>query len=307
MSQPDTAIKLTNLRHCFQDRTRRFVLHMPDLSIPAGEWLSVLGPSGCGKSTLQNVLGLVREPHFSDPLARKTIGVDSFVVNERKADSNSGIAQHDVAAMMAAGKAGKRAIANLASRCMGYCLQTGELLPTLTIKENVAMPLRLNGWSARDAERRVDEVLGFLLSAKEYTIHNKLALEISGGQYQRVAFARALVHSPKVVLIDEPTSSLDPPNARRALDLLANEVAHQDTTVIMVTHNESLARDYSDFIVRMDSPEEPWGDAIPLRFREGDGWGTAVRFERKQPAGWQETDSTWQPVSTLTEEPTYVA
>lgn len=293
MNGVSKALQIKNLRHMYQDESgsHRFLLHVAHLHIPIGSWTSILGPSGCGKSTLENNLGLIRSPSCGDGPS-----VDSFILNERVAGNPDKFISHDIVKLLEAGKSGRKQIEDLRRRLMGFYLQSGELIPTLTIKENVSMPLRLNGWTQKEADERVDEVLSYLLNTTPREIPNKLASKLSGGQYQRVALARAIAHKPQILFVDEPTSSLDPPNARRALDLLATLIEVEGTTVVMVTHNEELALEYSNYLIRMDSPVGGWGDQIPLSFRDGDGWGTPSRFECKQKSGWNSTDSQWLPV-----------
>jgi putative ABC transport system ATP-binding protein len=298
------AIQIENLRHLYQDKggAQRFLLDIPNLNIPMGSWTTFLGPSGCGKSTLENILGLIRSPCVDSRTA-----VGTFMLNEDQSARDKPNVGHDIASLFDTGKHGRKQIEDLRRRMMGFYLQAGELIPTLTIKENVEMPLRLNGWSGKEAASRVDEVLSYLLDTAPNDIPNKLALKLSGGQYQRVALARAIAHNPQILFVDEPTSSLDQQTARRALDLLAKLIEERGTSVVMVTHNETLALEYSDCIVRMDSPAGRWSDQVSLPPRDGDAWGTITKFEVKSIDGWQATNSHWVTVADATKETQDVA
>ena len=286
----DNVIELEGLRHLYDDGNRRFLLNVPKLSIQRCGTTSILGPSGCGKTTLQNKAGLLMPPG-----GREHVAVAHFRVYERANRKNLKSMCHDIAAWSREGKQGRQKIERLRRRMMGFYLQAGELIPTLTIEENVAMPLRLNGWSGRDASRRAKELLAYLLDVRVRDIPNKLALNSSGGEYQRVALGRAIAHKPQIIFVDEPTSSLDPPNKRRVLDLLTQLVADEDSTVVMVTHDVQLARSYSDRIVHFDTPSDGWGDQINIPFRTSDGYGRPANFEMKIENEWVASDCDWTP------------
>lgn len=301
MSQvpPAPAIEIENLLHLYSDKRggRRFLLDVPNLLVPATAWTSIVGPSGCGKTTLQNCLSLLRMPSCPNRPIQK------FVMHEHAPQQSSGVIRHDIARILAAGGVGQREIAKIRRRLLGFYVQTGELIPTLTAGENVAMPLELNAWPRNAIAPRVADVLGYLLQVKPAEIPNKPALEFSGGQYQRIALARAIVHKPQFIFLDEPTSNLDGPTARRALDLMAKLVAEECATVIMVTHDTAFARHYSDFLIHMSNPAVPWKSRVDVPQRDEDGWGTISRWERKIQSRWYETDSGWVPVSSQTRKP----
>ena len=249
-----------------------------------GSITSFLGASGCGKTTLQTRLGLLRTFGVNHS------AVDMFRITERFSRT-SRLVTHDIVELLKKGKSGMLEIESLRRRLMGFYLQTGELLPTLTIKENVAMPLRLNGVSIREANRRAEEILGYLLDNSDF---DKLAFDSSGGEYQRIALARALAHNPQILFVDEPTSSLDVPNKRRVLDLMAKIVHEEKTTVLMINHDEILARDYSDFIVNFRANPDGWSDLISKKFRPCDGFGHPVSFEAKVDGTWVAVDPKFQ-------------
>jgi ABC-type lipoprotein export system ATPase subunit len=294
------AITVKKLQHLYNTPTRRFLLQAVDLVIPMGGLLTILGESGSGKTTLQSRLGLLlalKSDEYST--------VEEFRINERASPSR--VVSHDVAELLKQGKAGKKRMEALRRRLMGFYLQSGELIPTLTIKENVAMPLRLNGASAKEANKRAEELLGYLLGVSDKNIPEKLPLEYSGGEYQRIALARAIAHRPQILFVDEPTSSLDTPNKRRVLDLMSRLACDEETTVVMINHDHALARSYSDYIVNISAIPEGWDDEIGLPFRESDGFGTPISFEAKIDGSWFPTNSHFQVDYTPSHEEYHVA
>jgi len=106
--------------------------------------------------------------------------------------------------------------------------------------------------------------------------------------------ARAIAHAPQILFVDEPTSSLDTPNKRRVLDLMSKLAQVEETTVVMINHDEALARTYSDYIVNISANPEGWDDEIALPFRECDGFGTPLSFEAKIDGSWIATNSNFQ-------------
>ncbi|MFC4032701.1 ABC transporter ATP-binding protein [Streptomyces polygonati] len=185
-----------------------------DFTIRAGEVVAVMGPSGSGKSTLLHCLaGIVR--------------ADSGAVRYRGRD-------------LTAMSDGERSA--LRRSDFGFVFQFGQLVPELTCLENVAMPLRLGGLRRREAEERAAGWLGRLEVAD---IADKRPGEVSGGQGQRVAVARALVGQPRVVFADEPTGALDSLNGERVMRLLTDAAHDTGAAVVLVTHEARVAA-YSD-------------------------------------------------------------
>ena len=281
------AIRIKNLNHLFDSPSRRFLASCEALNIPMGKLTTFLGSSGCGKTSVLNRIGLLRGTE-NDVHSN----VETFELVER---TENGFMTHDIAKLSNQGPGGRNRIGAIRRKLMGYFLQAGELVPTLSLLENVAMPLRLNGVSARDAERRAQDLLGFLLNISTNSIPNKLAGSCSGGEYQRIALARAVAHRPQILLVDEPTSSLDTENKHRVLELMMKLVRHENTTVVMISHDVSLARKYSDFLVHFESSPKGWADRIPFQFRdECDGFGQATRYEAKVSGKWFTTNSDFQ-------------
>ncbi|MDR3635287.1 MAG: ABC transporter ATP-binding protein [Isosphaeraceae bacterium] len=186
------------------------VLRGIDLSVGAGEFLTVMGPSGSGKSTILNLLGGLDVPTSGSILFR---GRDLRQCSDRE-----------------------RSVVR--RRFIGFVFQRFNLLPTLTAAENVALPLMLDGHGRSRALGRAHDALGRLRLSDRAT-HFPDAL--SGGEMQRVAIARALVTEPALVLCDEPTGSLDSAAGRQVLELLRALPEPDRRTVVMVTHDADAA------------------------------------------------------------------
>jgi putative ABC transport system ATP-binding protein len=182
--------------------------------VRGGEVVAVIGPSGSGKSTLLLCLAGIIPPDAGEVVYRgRTLGAlhDSTLTRLRRDE-------------------------------FGFVFQFGQLVPELTALENVSLPLRLAGLRRRDAEARAHGRLGRL---DVDDVAGKRIGEMSGGESQRVAVARALVTGPRVVFADEPTGSLDSLNGELVMDLLVSAAREQGTTVILVTHEARVAA-YAD-------------------------------------------------------------
>jgi lipoprotein-releasing system ATP-binding protein len=189
----------------------REVLRGVDITIAAGEFVALVGPSGSGKSTLLYLLGGLDHP---DAGSVEIAGEDLATVNED-------------------------ALAKLRNRLIGFVYQFHFLLPEFSALENVSMPLLIGRRPAAEARRRAHELLAEVGLA-ERAHHRPGAL--SGGEQQRVAVARALAASPRAVLADEPTGDLDRATGQRLHETLRSLVRARGLTVVVVTHNEELAR-----------------------------------------------------------------
>ncbi len=188
------------------------------LTIDEGEFVGVMGPSGCGKSTLMNVIGMLDQP---------THGKYMF--------NNQSVAKF---------RTQRRA--KIRRDHIGFIFQSFNLLPRLTVLENVALPLEYKGIVPRRRIQRASDILERVgLRNREFFLPGQL----SGGQAQCVAIARALVNNPKIIIADEPTGNLDSASSRLVMELLS-EIHKTGNTVIMVTHNPELTR-YATRVVYM--------------------------------------------------------
>jgi len=187
------------------------VLQGVDLDVAAGEMVAITGASGVGKSTLLHVLGTLDRP-----------------------DAGSlEVAGEDVLSLEGSRRCAFR------NRTLGFVFQFHHLLPEFSALENVSMPLLIGGRPAEEARRRAQDLLAEVGLA-ERAHHRPGAL--SGGEQQRVAVARALAASPRALLADEPTGDLDRATGQRLHETLRGMVRARGLTVVVVTHNEELAR-----------------------------------------------------------------
>lgn len=185
------------------------VLHGIDFQLGKGEYGAIMGPSGSGKSTLLNILGCLDRP---------TSG--QYLVEGREV---AGLSENE--------------LADLRAHAIGFVFQSFNLLPRLTLWQNVELPLQYLGVSRSERRRRVDETMA-RLGLSERGKH--LPLEVSGGQRQRAAIARALVKKPAILLADEPTGNLDSTTAAEVLKLFA-ELHAEGNTILMITHEREVA------------------------------------------------------------------
>jgi lipoprotein-releasing system ATP-binding protein len=192
------------------DGRRVDVLRGVDLSIAEGEMVAIVGSSGVGKSTLMHVLGTLDVPDEGQVLLD---GRDLFAIGEEK-----------------------RTL--LRNQAIGFIFQFHHLLPEFDAVENVAMPLWIARRSMENALARARALLDELGLSER---HDHRPVQLSGGEQQRVAVARALVASPRLVLADEPTGNLDSRNSREMLALLRRIHEDRGLTSVIVTHNEAVA------------------------------------------------------------------
>ena len=180
-----------------------------NLSIGAGEYLAIMGPSGSGKSTFMNLLGCLDQPSTGD----------YFLAGEN-------VAQLD-----------KDALATLRNRTLGFVFQGFNLLPRMTLQDNVALPLVYAGVDKETRRARASTLLERVGLGK---YAQSLPNRISGGQQQRVAIARALVNQPRLILADEPTGNLDSHTSEEIMRLFA-ELNADGITIVLVTHEPDIA------------------------------------------------------------------
>ena len=190
-----------------------------DLTIDAGEIVAIVGPSGAGKTTLLQIIGTLDKPDSGTLLID---GVEPFRLNEKQ-------------------------VADFRNRHIGFVFQFHQLLPEFTALENVMIPALIARQQASAAEKRAKELLDFLKLSDRMT--HKPA-ELSGGEKQRVAVARALVNHPSVILADEPSGSLDTQNKEELHALFFDLRNEMGQTFVIVTHDEQLATK-ADRIIHM--------------------------------------------------------
>ena len=217
---PNPLIELNNVSKTYSTAAGDFVaLKEVNLVVETGEFLGIVGKSGAGKSTLLNMIN----------------GVDQLTSGEVIVSSNGkNVSIHDM---------NEDALALWRGKNMGVVYQSFQLLPMLTLIENITLPMDLsNNFHPRRSKERAMELLR-LVELEEHAY--KLPAFISGGQQQRVAIARALANDPPILVADEPTGSLDSITADHIFDVFEHLVSEQDKTIIMVTHDMGLASRFS--------------------------------------------------------------
>ena len=206
-------IKLENVEKYYGGHK---VLKGINLIIQKGEFISVMGSSGSGKSTLLNLIGGMDRPEKGSVIVNGeniSVFTDEKLTLYRRTE-------------------------------IGFIFQFFNLLPNITVFENISMPLLLNG--SEDREKVFQYMKRINLDGKE----DKYPYQLSGGEQQRVAIARALIHEPEIILADEPTGSLDSETGGKIMDLVRELTEEMNKTVILVTH-ESYIAEYADRTVRI--------------------------------------------------------
>lgn len=197
-----------------------YALDNVDLTVKKGEFIAIMGPSGCGKTTLLNIIGLLDQPSNGE-----------YYLDDEPVDD-----------------LGSRRRAHIRSKHIGFVFQNFNLVPRLTVIENVALPLTYKGFGKVKRLQEASRILKtFHLNEREYYMPHQL----SGGQVQRVAIARALVNSPSIILADEPTGNLDSKTSHIIMEELA-DLHRRGNTIIMVTHNPELTSYASRVITMLD-------------------------------------------------------
>jgi bacitracin transport system ATP-binding protein len=193
------------------------VLKGLDLTIEKGEFVSIMGASGSGKTTLLNVLSSI------DKASSGTIKIDGNEITKMK----------------------EKQLAEFRKHHLGFIFQEYNLLDTLTVKENILLPLSITRVSKKEADQKFQEV------AKElgiYEMKDKYPNEISGGQKQRTSAARAFIHEPSIIFADEPTGALDSKSASDLLNKLSQLNQKRNATIVMVTH-DAVAASFSSRVI----------------------------------------------------------
>ncbi|MCS7464172.1 ABC transporter ATP-binding protein [Paenibacillus doosanensis] len=235
-------LEVRNVSKVYEGKVNYRALSDLNFTVKKGEFVGVMGPSGSGKTTLLNVISTIDKPSAGEVYID---GKPAFGLN-------------------------KRQLALFRRRELGFVFQDFNLLSTLTVKENIIFPLTLENISVAEQDGRVNRIADKLGISH---ILNKRTYEISGGQSQRTAIARALVHDPKLILADEPTGNLDSKAAKDVLETLQKLNKDDGATMMMVTH-DAQAASYCDRIIfikdgmlyrelqRMDSRKEFFEDIM---------------------------------------------
>lgn len=205
-------IELKNLgKSYFTDVLETVALNDISLKIEDGEFVSIMGPSGCGKSTLLNMIGLLDIP------SQGHVNINGVNLDNQKENE----------------------LAIFRNQHLGFIFQSFHLISDLSVIDNVELPLLYRGVSAKERKRLSEEALEKvgLINRK-----NHYPNQLSGGQRQRVAIARAIVGKPSIVMADEPTGNLDSVLGNEVMQLLLDLNEKEKVTVVMVTHDEAMAR-----------------------------------------------------------------
>jgi putative ABC transport system ATP-binding protein len=205
-------IQLKNIEKVYQtDTIETMALNSISLKVEKGEFLSIMGPSGCGKSTLLNIMGLLDAPSAGE------ITIDDQHTNELN----------------------DRDLAKFRNKNLGFVFQSYHLINDLKILDNVELPLLYRQSTSAERKQLAGEAL------EKVRLSNRVKhfpMQLSGGQRQRVAIARAIVGKPSIILADEPTGNLDSIMGNEVMDILLELNRTEGTTIVMVTHDENMAK-----------------------------------------------------------------
>lgn len=229
-----TILAMKGISRVFQSETiKTHALRDFSLAVKEGEFVAVTGPSGSGKSTFLNVAGLL---DGFDQGEYQLDGVDVSNLNDKQ-------------------------LSKLRNEKIGFIFQNYNLIPDYSVYDNVDLPLRYRGFSAKERKQRIEKALERvgLASRADY-----LPSQLSGGQQQRVAIARALAGEPKILLADEPTGNLDSLMARQVMEIL-HQLNQEGSTIIMVTHDPDQAREVSRNVQIIDGEISDFGVYAPTQ------------------------------------------
>lgn len=214
-----TLIELKEVSKTFGEGNREVTaLQKTDFSVEEGEFAAIIGPSGSGKSTLLTIIGGLQTPSEGKVL-----------INDQKFS-----------------ELGEKERAEMRFKEIGFILQASNLIPFLTVKDQLKLVNKIEKSKQDD-----DYVESLLSDLKIEELKDKYPGDLSGGEKQRAAIARALYHDPSVILADEPTASLDSERAFEVVEILANETKNKKKATIMVTHDERLTK-YCDSVYVME-------------------------------------------------------
>ncbi|MFQ6101046.1 MAG: ABC transporter ATP-binding protein [Anaerolineae bacterium] len=212
-------VETRDLVKIYSDGTRVRALDGVNMRVARGEFVSVMGPSGSGKSTLLNMLGALDRPTGGQALVN---GEDLATVRD---------------------------LDTFRARTVGFIFQLHNLIPTLTARENVGVPMIGQHVGRGERHRRAEELLGLVGLAERM---NHLPNQLSGGERQRVAIARALANRPVLILADEPTGDLDSESGAEVIGLMHRLNHELGTTIIVVTHDPAVARQTDRILIMRD-------------------------------------------------------
>lgn len=205
-------IRLQDIEKVYRtDTVETLALSSISLDIAKGEFLSIMGPSGCGKSTLLNIMGLLDAPTKGD-----------IRIDDQKTVRLS-----------------DKQLAQFRNKKLGFIFQSYHLINDLKVLDNVELPMLYRSSTAKERMQLATEAL------RKVGLSNRVKhfpAQLSGGQKQRVAIARAIVGKPEIILADEPTGNLDSAMGNEIMDILLQLNKTEGTTIVMVTHDENMAR-----------------------------------------------------------------
>ncbi|TNH00306.1 ABC transporter ATP-binding protein [Testudinibacter sp. TR-2022] len=211
-------LHIENMSVCRGVGNNAFTVSLPHLSLNSGEVVAICGTSGCGKSTLLEMIGLILKP---TRLTRYQLG-----------------AEQDISPLIL--QQNQTALATLRATSLGFMLQTGGLLPFLTVKRNICLPNNILNNNTLNDKADSDWISHLVQQLNLSHLLESYPNRLSIGERQRVAFIRAVAHKPKLLLADEPTSALDPEHANILFDLMLNLVQEQNIAALVVTHDRAL-------------------------------------------------------------------
>jgi lipoprotein-releasing system ATP-binding protein len=203
-------IQLKNINKIYGNQVKTQVLHDLSLDIKQGSFTSIIGQSGSGKSTLLNIVGTLDKPTSGE-----------VIIDGKRTDGM-----------------GKNELAALRNKTIGFIFQFHYLLPEFTALENVLLPNNIMAKSSKETKARAEELMQLVGLEK---VRNNLSSNMSGGQQQRTAIARALMNNPRIILADEPTGNLDSDSTENIYNLMRDINKKFGTTFVIITHDRRIA------------------------------------------------------------------
>jgi len=220
MKELNNIIELKNINKIYGEKIKTQVLFDINISFEENSFNSIIGESGSGKSTMLNIIGTLDKPTSGE-----------VYIGGKRTDTMD-----------------KTELAFLRNKTIGFIFQFHYLLPEFTAKENVLLPYKIHNYKVpKEADEWADELLNFVGLTK---VKNNLATNMSGGQQQRTAIARALINKPKIILADEPTGNLDSETTENVYGILRDINKKYGTTFLIITHDQRIA-EKTDRIVQV--------------------------------------------------------